>query len=661
MKLIVLGILFIFSGNYLLAQNSTAAVFVSNNHKNNEGIQIKWLYSTVYHPDGFIIQRKEENGQWQQINPTPIKVMVTLPSSNNLSKDEKDLHKAVSTVSYDEFKHSIVRAFVMINSITNNEFAEYIGVYYLDKTAQQGKIYEYKISLKTGEELAVSSKIKCENYTKIEGPKGLKVFRTRKSVSINWTPEVYRYYGVHIYRKNNNGGEFEKLTKSGPIALNAKEAKNANENSKFYIDTNIVYEESYSYKLMAVDYFGLESEFSIEVAAPAQDFIPPAAPFNLKVYPSSSKSQVVLNWEYIDEADLAGFKVYYSKNPNDTFQVANAGQLNKSSTTFVHENLLPGPYFYMVSSVDFANNESFSNPFTTEIRDVIPPLSPSGVKTEALSGEIKISWTANKEGDLAGYYIEKSLYDSTNTKNNYFVVNAAPITETFYVEKLPMNIKNKFVYRVIAVDTNYNRSNPSINSLAQMPDVIPPNQPVIRNISIVDGAIRIDWLPNVENDLLGYDIYRYVNNDTSTLSKINFNVVPGSLNQYNDRNFEKGQLYNYRVVAKDQNQNQSKASESFPFRVASDKTDATIVVKKADFNAKRNQVTLQWDLQGNVEMKGYVVYQKDTFGNFKPLTGLSNFTEFVSKEINSSTLEFEIRGYTSDGTIIKTEKIILNI
>ncbi len=639
------------------AQKPAAAVFVSNHPMLDEGIQLKWLYNTVYHPDGFIIHRKEGNGNWSQLTPNPIKVVTSLPSSNNLSKDEKDLHKALATVSYEEFKTSIVRAFVLINCISNNELAKYAGIYYIDKTAEKGKTYQYKVSLASGEEIAISSLITRSDYTKIEAPQEVNVFRTRKSISVNWKPEIYRYYGIHIYKKKNSGGDFEKLTKSGPIALNAKEAKVANSNSKFFIDTNIVYEESYTYKLVAVDYFGLESEFSKEISAPAQDFIPPTAPYNLKLFPSSSKGQVVLNWNSIDEDDLSGFKIYYSKSPNDTFQVINSTPLSKSTTTFIHENLLPGPYFYVVSSVDFANNESFSNPFTTELKDVTPPSAPSNFKTESISGEIKLTWSANTEGDLAGYYIEKALYDSTSSQNKFVIVNALPIKETSFSEKLAMNIKNKFVYRVIAVDTNYNRSSPSINSLAQMPDVIAPLKPVIKNISLENQIVKINWLANSESDLLGYEIYRMMNKDTNTRTKINFSIIPITVDSYLDRTAQLGFDYSYQMIAMDNNKNNSEFSEPFIFKTKATTKETNIVVSKVMYNSKKKQVTIQWDINEEAEMKGYVVYQKDEKGALKPVSGLTTFKEFIGKIDQEILPEYEIRGYTIEGNIIKSEPI----
>ena len=52
----------------------------------------------------------------------------------------------------------------------------------------------------------------------------------------------------------------------------------------------------------------------------------------------------------------------------------------------------------------------------------------------------------------------------------------------------------------MAVDTSFNRSKPSINSLAQMPDVTPPNNPVITDATFIDSYISVQWIPNIESD-----------------------------------------------------------------------------------------------------------------------------------------------------------------
>lgn len=639
-----------------------AEVFVTNNPDEVGAIEVKWIYTYVYHPDGFNVYRKENGGSWQKLNSSPIKPITKLPSGHTLTEEEKGLFDAMTKTSYEELKESIVRAFALIKAIYNDDLAEYLGIYYTDKTAQQGKSYQYKVSLATSdEELAVSKEIECTSYKKISAPDEINFERKKNYIYCNWKPDLYRYFGVDVYRKNAEGGEYEKMTKTGPIALQPKDVKLYNEGSIFFVDTNIRLDDNYVYKLVAIDYFGDASEFSEEISVPAEDFIPPSTPFGFSLTPSSTKQTVYANWSSIDEEDLAGFNIYWGSNPQEEFKKANTQLIPKDQNSFLHEDVEVGGYYYIVASVDFAGNESYSGMMFTELVDRTPPAAPQGLKASAVSGEITLTWSANREGDLKGYFIQKSLSDSNNLDNNYINVNAEPLTVTSFTEKLPNNIKNEFVYRVVAVDTLLNRSKPSINSMAQMPDVVPPKQPVISNVRLDEGNIVVEWISNKDNDLQGYDLYRMIEADSSSSKKININTIPGSITAYNDRDIEEGKVYFYQLSAKDNSGNESLLSAGFKIKTPREKKELNIEVEKASFNKGKMQVTLQWNGPKDVQMRGYVIYMLDEYGTMKPISGLSEYTEYKTKLTSEEEYaEFEIRGYTLEGEVIKTDRIPIN-
>lgn len=656
------GIFFVIWILYVgIAQSqSKSEVFVVNNFE-GEGIRLKWIYEYVYHPDGFNVFRKEQGGSWQKINNDLITVQKSLPSGNNLNKDQKDLFTAISKISYEELKHNMVRAFVLIESITCNELSEYLGISYIDKTAVKGKTYTYKITTGTGTDLAESKPIVCSAYKKEKAPEGIKFTRKKNYIFCNWQPDIYRYYGVHVYKKRADVESYEKMTLAGPIALNPRDVKNYTDGSKFFIDTNIIHEANYTYKLVGVDYFGQETDYSEEISVPAQDFVPPMAPYGFKLVPSSTRNTVTATWSNADEADLAGFNVYKTDNPETQLVKVNNELIQKDKHNFVHEGVEIGGYYYVVSTVDFAGNESFSGMMFTELIDRTPPDAPKNFKADAVSGEITLTWDANSEPDLKGYFVQKSLNDSNNLDNYYINVNAEAITSTSFTEKLPINIKNKFVYRVIAVDTLYNRSKPSINSLAQMPDVIPPKQPIISGVNYVDEKVAVSWIPNVDGDLSGYELFRTNGDDSLATTQVNINIIPKSVTEYADRNVEAGVTYYYYVIAKDNNGNNSVPSPRFKILIPKEKAQLAIEVEKATFVKSKQQVVLQWVGPENTEMRGYVIYKQDEYGSMKPISGLSEYTEFKMKLSSSEeTAEFEIRGYTKNGEVVKTDRIAIS-
>ena len=641
-----------------------AELFVTNDFASGEGIQLKWVYEFLYHPEGFNVYRSSESASWTKLNTTPIVPRKSLPDGHGLNKEEADLHAALIASPYEDLKVSIIRAFVLIKSIYSNEMAGYSGIMYHDKTAQKGTKYIYKIALVNGvteQELAQSKEIMCSEYSKPIPPENPTLNRKKKYITFNWKPELYRYYGVEIYRKEIGEGEYEKITTIGPRAIQPKSAKKYNENSIFFVDTNIVYETGYTYKFEAVDYFNQRSEMSAEVAAPMKDFVPPQMPFGLKLTPNSVIGKVNVVWEAIEEADLAGYNVYTGQNPDSSFIKVNAELISKESKSYDLAGMSVGGHYFSVSSVDIAGNEASSGLMFTEIKDVEPPSAPKNLVSEATSGEIKLSWRANSESDLLGYYIQKSLNHKNPEDNRYINVNSTPIKETQYIESLSKNIKNKFVYRVVAIDTNFNRSQPSINSLAQMPDVTPPLTPVIKNVSLEEGNIRINWLKNVDPDLKGYNLYKSGFNDSAAKEQVNIKLIPSATATYLDRRADKGDSYLYVIEAVDVTGNVSETSNTFKIEIPKAPVTDTIMVSKANYNNKKKQVTIQWDEIKTHEMKGYVVYVTDDSGILRPASGLSIYTEFkVKKELNAP-LEIEVRGYTKDGDIIRSGKTTIKI
>ena len=641
-----------------------AELFVTNDFASGEGIQLKWVYEFLYHPEGFNVYRSSESASWTKLNTTPIVPRKSLPDGHGLNKEEADLHAALIASPYEDLKVSIIRAFVLIKSIYSNEMASYSGIMYHDKTAQKGTKYIYKIALVNGvteQELAQSKEIMCSEYSKPIPPENPTLNRKKKYITFNWKPELYRYYGVEIYRKEIGEGEYEKITTIGPRAIQPKSAKKYNENSIFFVDTNIVYETGYTYKFEAVDYFNQRSEMSAEVAAPMKDFVPPQMPFGLKLTPNSVIGKVNVVWEAIEEADLAGYNVYTGQNPDSSFIKVNAELISKENKSYDLAGMSVGGHYFSVSSVDIAGNEASSGLMFTEIKDVEPPSAPKNLVSEATSGEIKLSWRANSESDLLGYYIQKSLNHKNPEDNRYINVNSTPIKETQYIESLSKNIKNKFVYRVVAIDTNFNRSQPSINSLAQMPDVTPPLTPVIKNVSLEEGNIRINWLKNVDPDLKGYNLYKSGFNDSAAKEQVNIKLIPSATATYLDRRADKGDSYLYVIEAVDVTGNVSETSNTFKIEIPKAPVTDTIMVSKANYNNKKKQVTIQWDEIKTHEMKGYVVYVTDDSGILRPASGLSIYTEFkVKKELNAP-LEIEVRGYTKDGDIIRSGKTTIKI
>ena len=639
----------------------SAEIFVSNNFNNQDGLVIKWITSTIYGLKGYDLYRKEEGQDWVKLNETPISLIKNDQIDSNLNKDEQGLYNFTVNTNYDEFQKSFPRVFVLIKSIYNNYMANLIGIIYYDKTAIKDISYQYKLLIgSSNNELAVSKKHKCGIYIKESPPESIKVERFKKRCDIKWKPDINRYYGVDIYRKTNDSA-FKKITIT-PRAIQKSEDKKGNLifPEICYVDEAVNKEHTYTYKFVAINYFGQPSIESEEIFVPKEDFDSPEKPFNLVPVKHDSKMTIDLSWDFIPVDDLAGFNIYRSNLLEGPYEKINKSLLSNTTAFYNDKVSITGDYYYYCSSIDFSGNESYSGKIYLQIHDMLPPDAPKNLQSETGPGFINLSWDNNIESDLKGYFIQRSLNDEDNSDNHFININSKPTFENTFSEKLSKNVRNKFVYRVIAVDTSFNRSKPSINSLAQMPDVTPPNHPVIKSIDFKDKMMVIYWIPNIESDLEGYNLFRKLKNDSTDFKKVNNLTIPRDINSYRDRLTTPGKEYLYLVKAVDVNGNISLPSKEF-FGYNPKEKLTTLLNLSSELNEKRKRITLLWNLENSeIPVQGSIVLRSTDDNVLKPYSKLIQENSFIDN-ITPGLYNYQVRTYTKDGIVIMSEVINIEL
>ena len=132
---------------------------------------------------------------------------------------------------------------------------------------------------------------------------------------------------------------------------------------------------TYIYTVRSVAQFGsdsVESADSSPAVVTPRDIFPPAAPSGLEIaiVPATPQASayVELSWAIGTEPDLAGYNVYRNDREDIPGERINGELL--LSPTFRDISVMPsGRYFYRVSAVDRAGNES---PKSSTVQGVIP-------------------------------------------------------------------------------------------------------------------------------------------------------------------------------------------------------------------------------------------------------------------------------------------------
>ncbi len=122
-----------------------------------------------------------------------------------------------------------------------------------------------------------------------------------------------------------------------------------------YVDSNLSPSTTYAYFVVAHDAADNNSAPSPETAVTT---------------PTPPQGTAVLTWQKNQESDLSYYRVYFGNQPQSYSTGMNVGLTSTPNTPhYIITGLAPGTYYFTVTAVDFAGNES---PYSLEGTKVIP-------------------------------------------------------------------------------------------------------------------------------------------------------------------------------------------------------------------------------------------------------------------------------------------------
>lgn len=649
-------------------ETSGQSMIVSNNLDTiNPHIKIKWFIPEIYSPKGVNIYRRGPGEQnWVKILEKPLKKGDYSIPNEEFDKDTT-LERFVSLIDglSEKELQGLTLAMILIKSVQSQDYAQYIGVEYHDTDVKLGDEYQYKVSkiTATGEkDIGVSQLIKVKKYERQNPPEDIEIKGGDEQVLIKWKPDKLRFYGVDVYRRKEDQQDFEKMNEVPLITSKRKGPDGVLEYPDiFYTDDSLLNGTTYFYKIVGLDYFNRNSNFSETFEVTPKDKTAPPSPKFLRN--KVDLLNVFLTWENVFFPDIEGLHIYRSVHYDRGFLQVNTEMLNRDVNEYIDAVEKPGKYYYYVSAVDSSGNEGSSFLTMANVLDIYPPEKPKGLYTESDTGRITLHWLPNTEEDLMGYQIFRTV--DRDNKKRYVLLNANPIKDTTYIDNLPISAKNKFHYRIAAVDSTINRSEYSDFAANTMPDVIAPAQPFIKDIVITEkNYLQIQWIPNVDLDLKGYNIYKENSTDSiAKKEKLNESVLSPDVMHFTDRWVEQGVKYNYFLEAIDSSGNCSEFSNPFPGKLPNLKPEINDdVIKYLNVKYKGKYVQIKWEINSENGLLGAIVYRKEEGGAFTPLTGLMKVNKFKDTDIVAGSIYYyEVRVYheTYGEIRSKMEKVIL--
>ena len=227
-----------------------------------------------------------------------------------------------------------------------------------------------------------------------------------------------------------------------------------------YVDSPLVADQTYVYRVQAVGVNNTESEPSLFASATVQiDDIPPATPGNFVAILESSGAAIELSWDAptrdANGGDLTGLAsfVIYRTDPLNNNVLTVLTIVDAESRAYRDTDLLNRTtYRYQISAIDHQGNESERSPIRTVTTTDIVPVPPTDLvaRYNPAVPEINLTWTPPDKYDhfivqraeIAGAASGTDIRNLTD--GDYTTLETEdPITTTSYSDR---DIKSGFTY-----------------------------------------------------------------------------------------------------------------------------------------------------------------------------------------------------------------------
>jgi fibronectin type 3 domain-containing protein len=310
-------------------------------------------------------------------------------------------------------------------------------------------------------------------------PSSLAVTLLAASVVLTWdaNPVSEGVTSYKIYRATNEGGPYA-LQNTVTIPT--------------YTDATGSAGTVYYYHVSAVNSSGEGPYATISTTFPG-DVTAPADPTGLTLTQNGPTS-VLLDWTDNTETDLQGYNIYAA-----TAAIGPFTKLNTTVTwpvsTYQHNSATAGnTWYYRVSALDTAGNESgfaTGNLFIAT-PDIIAPAVPATPVASDTGSDIQVDWASNSETDLAGYNIYRSDDGYAAALNGVTL-----LTNSIYNDATAV-IGTPYTYKVNAKDTTGNLSAKSLasNSITRSTSIVQDLTPFIKCGVMVPTVCHVRGVPN---------------------------------------------------------------------------------------------------------------------------------------------------------------------
>ncbi|MFZ1729621.1 MAG: hypothetical protein WBQ23_08335 [Bacteroidota bacterium] len=227
----------------------------------------------------------------------------------------------------------------------------------------------------------------------------------------------------------------------------------------YFIDEQRSYDTTYSYFVTAFDESGNESEPSDTLSAISRNVYAPDSPqeFNVNGFNDGATRMMRLSWSSVDEADLAGYRIYRSDIP---FTAADTALLIAASDAAYYDDAgaaqIAARYFYAITAVDRGGLESELSPISSDYISQRPSLISPEENGKADTYP-QLVW--KRVPEAAAYLLTVSLSESTGEVWSAIIPAEAADTLSFRYAGPALSAGEIFYWRVSTITASNGKPN----------------------------------------------------------------------------------------------------------------------------------------------------------------------------------------------------------
>ncbi len=317
---------------------------------------------------------------------------------------------------------------------------------------------------------------------------------------------------------------------------------------------------------------------------------------------------------------IAGYHIYRAAQQEADFARVTAAALDSDVTVWIDSVPGGGRFFYQVTALDSAGNESApSTTATVLVVDVVPPSPPASLVPEYLPDRdaVLLRWSdPTPAPDLRTYVLMRRRSDRLDG-GAWAQVNIRDTRDLEWVDTGPgergFEQGVRYVYRLAAMDSARNMSE-TLERTLQIPKLRPPAPPE-RVRAVDDRGFRavVQWNGSPDGDVTFYAIYRQADG-AGELERLG--RLPAHVRFFRDEQVKAGERLVYLVASVDSLGNEGAAAASDLVTIAP--ANPPRAPRNARATASPAGVALTWEpVPGDVA--GYRVLRSTTVaGRYQP-------------------------------------------